>query len=230
MRYRRVLLFAAATFGLTAVLLQTGKAEGPPTRLNMSITSSTIEQPFPGTCAGVDPNPNAGLFEGFCPSGNPSTNCQCIIISNAKVTGTLKGTATLYITEDLNAPTDSQLTNNCLPFFGGIDVNVAATKLGEPETATLNLVGADCNAITAIGPETLSGGFGITVPPATAGYGSLNGTVNSSGVVRLTLHGPLTGFSASPSPSGSASPSPTPPISISAVGHGGLERFFGIPR
>jgi hypothetical protein len=99
------------------------------------------------------------------------------------------------ITEDPTSPT-SGANNNCVPFFGTATLN--GTKgvgaKAKNQTGNVNVVGADCDAFTTNLPETLSGGFGIAVPspsPAVNGWGNLKGTVNSKGVLKLNLVGPL---------------------------------------
>lgn len=215
---RMVVLLASAGLAFPAL------GQVAPSRINAIITVPSVPTASANTtCGPFDPVP--GGYDAICPSGigTPSalTKCSCVNIQNGKVTGNFRGTAQLLITEDLGSPSVTQISNNCLPFFGDIYITTAATKLAAPEIVRLNVVGADCDPINAIGPETLSGGFGLTLPVSffdaslppvtTAGFGVLSGTVNSNGVLRITVKGPLSAASASSSSVPlTPKPSPTP--------------------
>jgi hypothetical protein len=215
---RTIVILASAALAFPAF------AQVAPSRINAIITVPTVPTAVANTtCAAFDQLP--GGYDAICPSGigtgSTPTKCSCVNIQNAKVTGNFKGTAQLLITEDLGSPSVTQITNNCLPFFGDIYITTAATKLAAPEIVRLNVLGADCDPINSIGPETLSGGFGLTLPVAffdaslppvtTAGFGTLNGTVNNNGVLRIAIKGPLSPASANPSSASLTSKSkPTP--------------------
>jgi len=186
--YKRVLVIVAVTVALGAAWMQAKKADAAAQkRLTAVITAPSIPAASPSACA----SPGAG-FAGICPSGT----CQCITITGAKLTGNFgKGTADLLITED---PTNATAVGagDCVPFFGTAVLNgtKGVGKKATPQTANVNLVGADCDKFTTNGPETFNGGFGVAVPspsPAVNGWGNETGNVNSKGVLKMTLKGPL---------------------------------------
>lgn len=189
--------------GLAILLLPlAGTAQVLP-RLNVVITA-IAPSPVAAACATTG-------YAATCFSGS----CTCLSIQNAKLGGNFRGTASLFITEDPNSPTVTQLTSNCIPFFGTMAFT-GVTGAAVPTTAALNILGANCSPLTAIGPTTLQGaGFGITAPTDTAGYGTLTGTITQAGLMRLTLKGPLaevatlTGPSPTPTSSSTATASPT---------------------
>jgi hypothetical protein len=189
--YKRVLVIAAVGVALGAAWMQAKRADAAAAaRLNATIVSSTVPSASPSACASTG-------FAAICPS---VTGCQCVKITGATLTGNFgKGTADLLITEDPISATSSGSSgsaNNCVPFFG--TATLTGTKgvgaKAKTQTGNVNIVGADCDAFTANLPETISGGFGIAVPspsPAMTGWGNLKGTVNSKGVFRVNLTGPM---------------------------------------
>jgi hypothetical protein len=160
----------------------------------------------------------------FCSRDNGlvgSSNCECINIQNAKVTGSFKGTAQMLITEDLGSPTVTH--ENCVPFHGNVYISTAAAEL-----MRLNVVGEDCDPLMATGTETFHGSFGPSLqrsarpPISTAGLGTLNGVVNPHGVLRMKLKWPITSVSGVVPPhSGTAkithAATPSWPVSASRV-------------
>jgi hypothetical protein len=102
------------------------------------------------------------------------------------------GTANPFLTFDNGASTRSAV-GDCMPFFGVAELTT--TRGGKPSSETLNLNGVNCSPLTTANSPIL-GGFGISTNPTPVnggkGYGKVNGFLDPSGSVSLTLHGPIT--------------------------------------
>jgi hypothetical protein len=191
------------------------------TRINAVITAASVPKPLlRQTCESFDSN--QGGFDSVCPSGNGSlgSNCECINIQNAKVNGNPRGSAQLLITEDLGSPTVTQM-QNCVPFYGVIYITAASTDAA-PATRW-DLVGVDCDPLAPTGTESFHGSFGPNLPLSltnashpsisTADFGTLKGTVNADGVLRLKLKGPRTAEADDDTASSPSAKEPDAPVS-----------------
>jgi hypothetical protein len=180
--YKRVLVIAAVGLALGVAWNQAKKADAAAAaRFNAVIVGSPVIAEAASPCPGTG-------FVAICPSGD----CQCLKVTDGTLTSVSlgRGTATLNLTEDKGNKT-STAENNCLPFFGTAVLTGTNFKKVS-KTGNVNVVGADCTAFTTNGPESLTGGFGVAVPspsPAVNGWGVLTGTINSKGVLRLTMRG-----------------------------------------
>jgi hypothetical protein len=171
------------------------------TRINVSITATSVPKPLPNqTCKNYDPN--QGGFDSVCPSGETQlgSNCECINIQDARVSGNLWGSAQLLITEDLGSPTVTP-EQNCVPFYGVIYITSGANTDSAAATK-LDVVGLDCDPLATSAAESFRGSFGPNLPMSLTktshpsismtDFGTLKGTVNANGVLRMKLKSPRT--------------------------------------
>jgi hypothetical protein len=171
------------------------------TRINVNITATSVPKPLPNqTCKNYDPD--QGGFDSVCPSGETQlgSNCECINIQDARVSGNLWGSAQLLITEDLGSPTVTP-EQNCVPFYGVIYITSAANTDSASATK-LDVVGVDCDPLATSAAESFRGSFGPNLPMSLTkeshpsismtDYGTLKGTVNANGVLRMKLKSPRT--------------------------------------
>lgn len=128
----------------------------------------------------------ASGYSAICPSGV----CTCIKVIGAKMTGSLagKGTVDMEITLDDNSATSSP---GCNPLFGIVTISGTVRKI--PVSADANFAGVTCMPLVHATKASISGGFGTTsISLATSAYGTVNGTEDSSGNVKLTLKAAVT--------------------------------------
>jgi hypothetical protein len=171
------------------------------TRINVNITATSVPKPLPNqTCKNYDPN--QGGFDSVCPSGETQlgSNCECINIQDARVSGNLWGSAQLLITEDLGSPTVTP-EQNCVPFYGVIYITSAANTDSAAATK-LDVVGLDCDPLATSAAESFRGSFAPNLPMSLTktshpsismtDFGTVKGTVNANGVLRMKLKSPRT--------------------------------------
>jgi hypothetical protein len=140
--------------------------------------TGTVSAPASGPC----PLP---LYAHNCPPApNSTTNCLCLQISNAAVTGAKihRGTADLSFSEDAgngNGADGSESPSNCWPVFGGGVFTDTKTN----EQATVNILGTLCLTTPSSTVPILKGGY--SVASGGSGFGTVSGTVGDS--VSLTF-------------------------------------------
>jgi hypothetical protein len=161
----------------------------------LAVTSAIRYATITGTASAPSGSQCTQGYANLCPSGS----CSCVQVPGA-VVGRVSGkpaidgtgTADLFLTFDNGAATVSA-AGDCTPFFG--IARLTTTRLGSPSSETLNLNGVHCAPITTADSPIL-GGFGIATSPAPVnggkGYGKVNGFLDPSGSLSLTLHGLIT--------------------------------------
>lgn len=188
--FKRILIIGGVVVALAAGLVLAQESDAVKTKVLTGTISGAVSSPIAGACSTLG-------FAAICPSG-PS-DCSCITIPAAKVTGSLagKGLGVVNITLDSGVTTSAVTGSTCQAGFGEADLTTAlgVGRNKFVKTETLNLLLSVCNKLTPGSPNEIVGGFGIASAPApspaASGWGTVDGTIRNSDAV-LKLKGSIT--------------------------------------
>jgi hypothetical protein len=186
--YKRTFVIIAVIIAL-AVRARAQQANAVNTKIQNGTISGTLSSQVAGPCSMTG-------YSAICPS---VTNCSCITINSAKVSGSLAGNGigVVRMTVDGGIATSAFLGSTCQPVFGVADLTTTIGRGANKttKTETLNLQAALCDQLNNKRDGTLDGGFGIASAPApspiASGWGTIDGTMTDSKIT-LKLKGSIT--------------------------------------
>jgi hypothetical protein len=187
--YKRTLVIMAVLIAVGAAWARAQQADAISTRVRNGTITGTVSGPVAGLCSLTG-------YSAICPS---VSNCSCLTISAAKVSGDLagKGVGVVNLTVDSGSATSAISGSTCQPAFGEADLTTTqgTGKNKIVRSETLNLLITLCNQVTGASPQTVSGGFGIAASPAptpaASGWGTVDGTMKGTKMT-LKLKGSVT--------------------------------------